>query len=188
MFVIIFLILLLLFVLPVFAFIFYYNRLVRLRTGSETAWSQIDVELARRANLIPNLVEAVQGYAGHERGVFENVSRARSRWQEAATMQEKSQADSLLSGALKTLFAVAENYPALLATHNFQQLQQQLAEIEARIASARQRYNDQVYHYNTARLTFPGNLVAQIFEFRPRDLFQPEEPASRELPRVGFAR
>lgn len=184
----IFFLLVILFATPVVLFIVYYNRLVRLRTGSEAAWSQVDVELQRRADLVPNLAETVRGYAGHERGVFENVALARSRWQEAKTIPEKAQASEFLAGTLKSLFAVAENYPALLASQNFRELQQQLTEIETRIAAARKAYNEICFQYNTARQTFPSNLVAGMFTFAGLDYFQPEGPAARAVPKVEFGR
>jgi LemA protein len=163
-----------------------YNRLVRLRNRSENAWAQVDVQLRRRYDLIPNLVEAVKGYAAHERGTFEEVTKARTAAQQAQGVQQQAQAENLLTQAIGRLFAVAEAYPELRATENFQQLQAQLAETEQKIAIARQVYNDTVLTYDNALETVPTNIVAGIFNFEPREYFEVEEPAAREAPRVQF--
>jgi len=163
-----------------------YNKLVRLRNRSENAWAQVDVQLRRRYDLIPNLVEAVKGYAAHERGTFEEVTKARTAAQQAQGVQEQAQAENLLTQAIGRLFAVAEAYPELRATENFQQLQAQLAETEQKIAVARQVYNDAVLTYDNALETVPTNIVAGIFNFAPREYFEVEEPAAREAPRVQF--
>ena len=163
-----------------------YNRLVRLRNRCENAWAQVDVQLRRRYDLIPNLVEAVKGYAAHERGTFEEVTKARTAAQQAQGVQEQAQADNLLTQAIGRLFAVAEAYPELRATENFQQLQAQLSETEQKIAISRQVYNDAVLTYDNALETVPTNFVAGIFNFEPREYFEVEEPAAREAPRVEF--
>jgi len=163
-----------------------YNRLVRLRNRCENAWAQVDVQLRRRYDLIPNLVETVKGYAAHERGTFEEVTRARTAAQAAGTVQEQGEAENVLTAAIGRLFAVAEAYPELRATENFQQLQAQLEETEQRIAVARQIYNDTVLTYDTALESVPTNVVASMFTFRPREYFELEEPAAREAPSVQF--
>jgi LemA protein len=164
-----------------------YNRLVRLRNRSENAWAQVDVQLRRRYDLIPNLVETVKGYAAHERATFEEVTQARTRAQQASTVEEQAQAENALTAAIGRLFAVAEAYPELRATENFQQLQAQLAETEQKIAVARQIYNDTVLAYDTALETVPTNIVGSMFGFEARAYFELEEPAAREAPRVTFS-
>ncbi len=163
-----------------------YNRLVRLRNRAENAWAQVDVQLRRRHDLVPNLVETVKGYASHERGTFEEVTEARARAQNAATVGEQAQAENMLTAALGRLFALAEAYPELRATENFQQLQAQLAETEDKIAVSRQVYNDAVLTYDTALETVPTNIVAGMFNFEEREYFEVEEPAAREAPQVSF--
>ena len=163
-----------------------YNRLVRLRNRVENAWAQIEVQLRRRYDLIPNLVETVKGYASHERATFEEVTKARTAAQEARTVSEQAQAENLLTQAIGRLFAVAEEYPELRATENFQQLQAQLEETEGKIAISRQVYNDAVLTYDTAIETVPTNIVASAFRFEEKPYFEIEEPAAREAPRVQF--
>jgi LemA protein len=163
-----------------------YNRLVRLRNRAENAWAQVDVQLRRRYDLIPNIVEAVKGYASHERQTFEEVTKARTAAQQAQTVPEQAQAENMLTQAIGRLFAVAEQYPQLRATENFQQLQAQLAETEGKIAISRQVYNDAVLTYDTALETVPTNIVAGLFNFEERQYFEVEEPAVREAPRVQF--
>jgi LemA protein len=163
-----------------------YNRLVRLRNRSENAWAQVDVQLRRRYDLIPNLVETVRGYASHERATFDEVTQARTRAQEARTVEDQAEAENALTAAIGRLFAVAEAYPELRATENFQQLQSQLEDTEQKIAVARQVYNDTVLTYDTALESVPTNMVAGLFGFRPRAYFEVEEPAAREAPRVQF--
>ncbi|HWH05063.1 MAG TPA: LemA family protein [Gaiellaceae bacterium] len=162
-----------------------YNRLVRLRNRVDNAWAQVDVQLRRRYDLIPNLVETVKGYAAHERATFEAVTEARTRAQAAGTVADQAQAENLLSQALGRLFAVAEAYPELQADENFRQLQEELAQTENRIAVSRQVYNDTVLTYNNAIQTVPGLLIAGPFGFAKRDFFEAEE-AVREAPRVAF--
>jgi LemA protein len=161
-----------------------YNRLVRLRNRAENAWAQVDVQLRRRYDLIPNLVEAVKGYASHERATFEEVTKARTAAQQAQTVEEQGQAENLLTQAIGRLFAVAEAYPELRATENFQQ--SQLEETETKIAVSRQVYNDAVLTYDTALETVPTNIVGNLFSFEARQYFEVEEPAAREAPRVQF--
>jgi LemA protein len=176
-------------VLVVFvALVALYNRLVRYRNRVDNAWAQIEVQLKRRWDLIPNLVETVKGYAAHERGVFEEVTEARSRAQQAQTPAATAEAEGILGQALGRLFAVAEAYPELQADENFRQLQTELAETENRIAVSRQVYNDSVLTYNNAIQTFPAVVMAGSFGFRAREFFEVAEEAQREPPRVDFAR
>ncbi|MCS7006520.1 MAG: LemA family protein [Thermoleophilia bacterium] len=168
--------------------VFLYNRLVRLRNRVDNAWAQIEVQLKRRWDLIPNLVETVKGYAAHERETFEAVTEARARAQQAQTPGEAAQAEGILGAALGRLLAVAEAYPELQADENFRQLQTELAETENRVAVARQVYNDAVLTYNNAIQTFPGLVVAGPFGFTAREFFEVEEEAQREPPQVDFAR
>ncbi|MCK9151421.1 LemA family protein [Methanobacterium alcaliphilum] len=162
-----------------------YNSLVSLRNRVKNAWSQIDVQLNRRADLIPNLVETVKGYAKHEKSVFENVTKARSSLMNAQTVQENQKANNQLTEALKTLFAVAENYPDLKASTNFQDLQNQLSETEDKIAYSRQFYNDTVLMYNNKTQMFPSNIIASQFNFTEAEFFEIEESA-RSVPKVEF--
>jgi LemA protein len=162
-----------------------YNRLVRSRNRVDNAWSQVDVQLRRRYDLIPNLVETVKGYASHERGTFEDVTNARTRAQQAQGVEQQAQAENALTAAIGRLFAVAEAYPELRASENFQQLQSQLEDTEDKIRVSRQIYNDTVLTYENARQTVPTNLVAGWFRFERRPFFEIEE-AVREAPRVQF--
>jgi LemA protein len=162
-----------------------YNRLVRLRNRAENSWAQVDVQLRRRYDLIPNLVEAVKGYASHERSTFDEVTQARTAAQQAQGPEDKAQAENVLTAAIGRLFAVAEAYPQLRATENFQQLQGQLAETEQNIAVSRQVYNDTVLTYDNALETVPTNIVAGLFHFSPRAYFKTED-ATREAPSVQF--
>jgi LemA protein len=163
-----------------------YNRFVRLRNRVDNAWAQIEVQLKRRWDLIPNLVETVRGYAEHERGTFEAVTQARARAQGAQGPAETAAAEGFLSQALGRLFAVAEAYPELQADENFRQLQTELGETENRIAISRQVYNDTVLTYNNAIQTFPGVVLAGPFGFARREFFETDE-AQREPPRVDFS-
>jgi len=163
-----------------------YNRLVRLRNRAENSWAQVDVQLRRRYDLIPNLVEAVKGYAAHERGTFDEVTRARTAAQQAKGVTEQAEAENVLTAAIGRLFAVAEAYPQLRATENFQQLQTQLAEVEQKIAVSRQVYNDTVLTYDNALETVPTNIVAGLFNFSPQAYFE-TEGAAREAPAVQFS-
>ncbi len=163
-----------------------YNGLVRSRVRSREAWSGIDVQLKRRADLIPNLVETVRGYAAHERQTFENVTRARAMLQQAGTAAEAAQANNFLTQTLRSLFAVAENYPELKANQNFLDLQNELSDIEEKIAYARQFYNRNVTDFNTRIQTFPSVIVANMFGFKQFEFFEAPEEA-REVPKVSFA-
>ena len=163
-----------------------YNRLVRLRNRAENSWAQVDVQLRRRYDLIPNIVEAVKGYAAHERGTLDEVTQARTAAQQAQGVAEQAQAENALTAAIGRLFAVAEAYPQLRATENFQQLQAQLAETEQKIAVSRQVYNDAVLTYDNALETVPTNIVAGLFGFRPQAYFE-TEGAAREAPAVQFS-
>ena len=167
-------------------FIVIYNSLITFRNRTKEAWSDIDVQLKRRHDLIPNLIETVKGYAVHEKEVFEKVTEARTKAISAQTPQEAGQAENMLTGALKSLFAVAENYPQLRATENFQKLQEELADTENKIQAARRFYNGNVRDFNIKQETFPSNLVAQMFKFKLAEFFEIEEEAEREVPKVSF--
>ncbi len=175
-------------VLVVVLLVLFYNRLVRLRNRVDNAWAQIEVQLKRRWDLIPNLVETVKGYAEHERETFQAVTEARTRAQQAKSPAETAEAEGILGQALGRLLAVAEAYPELQADENFRQLQSELAETENRIAVSRQVYNDSVLTLNNAVQTFPGAVLAGPFGFTPREFFDVEDEAQREPPRVDFAR
>jgi LemA protein len=162
-----------------------YNALVRLRNRVEAAWAQIDVQLKRRWDLIPNLVETVKGYAAHERETLESVIAARNAATTASGPAAAAQSENILTGALRQLFAVAEAYPDLKANTNFLQLQEELTGTEGRIAYARQYYNDSVLKYNTKTQTIPASIFANMFGFKEREYFEPEEEA-RATPRVQF--
>jgi LemA protein len=172
-------------VLLALVLILLYNHLVRLRNRTENAWSQVDVQLRRRYDLIPNLVETVKGYAAHERATFEEVTKARTAAQEARTVEDQARAEDALTGAIGRLFALAEQYPQLRATENFQSLQADLSDTEQKIAVARQVYNDTVQTYDTALETVPTNVVAGMFRFEERQYFE-LEGAPREAPQVRF--
>ncbi len=163
-----------------------YNGLVRLKNEFQAAWSQIDVQLKRRYDLIPNLVETVKGYAAHERGTLEAVIQARQQAIDTSGIAQKAQAENMLTGALRQLFALSENYPDLKANQNFLALQEELTSTENRIAFARQHYNDVVQQYNTRIESFPGNLIANNFHFTRQDLFELADAAQREAPKVKF--
>src|SRR5881397_43632 len=163
-----------------------FNKLVRLRNRAENAWAQVDVQLRKRYDLIPNLVETVKGYAAHERETFEAVTQARTAAQQAQGVAQQAQAENMLTAAIGRLFAVAEAYPQLRATENFQQLQAQLSDTEQAIAVARQVYNDTVLSYDNALETVPTSVIAGLFNFRPRVYFEVED-AAREAPQVQFS-
>ena len=164
-----------------------YNRLVRYRNGVDNAWAQVEVQLKRRFDLIPNLVETVKGYAAHERGVFEEVTEARTRAQQAQGPAAAAAAEGILGQALGRLFAVAEAYPDLKASQNFRELQGQLDETENMIAATRESYNQSVLTYNNAVQTFPGTVLAGPFGFTKREFFEVSDDAQREPPRVDFS-
>ena len=161
--------------LVVVALLAIYNGLVVARNRVKESWSGIDVQLKRRTDLIPNLVETVKGYAAHEKEVFEKVTEARSALMKASGAKEAEAADNMLTGALKSLFAVAENYPQLKASDNFMELQQELSDTETKIAASRQFYNANVLDYNTKTQTVPSNFVANMFGFQASEFFQAEE-------------
>jgi LemA protein len=163
-----------------------YNRLVSQRNRVDNAWAQVEVQLKRRWDLIPNLVETVKGYAAHERGTFEAVTQARANAQKASNPAEAAQAEGILGAALGRLFAVAEAYPELQADENFRQLQTELSETENRVAVSRQVYNDTVLTYNNTVQTFPGLVLAGPFGFTIREFFEVEDDAQREPPSVDF--
>jgi LemA protein len=163
-----------------------YNGLIRSRVRAREAWSGIDVQLKRRADLVPNLVETVRGYASHERETFENVTRARAMLEQATGPAQAAQANNQLTQALRSLFAVAENYPQLRASENFLALQNELTDIEEKIAYARQFYNRNVADFNTRIQVFPNVMIANMFNFQPFEFFEAEEEA-REAPHVTFA-
>src|SRR3989344_3131535 len=178
-------ILLIVLAVAVLWFIFTYNSLVRLRNRAREAWSDIDVQLKRRYDLIPNLVETVKGYMAHESGVFEKVTEARTRAM-GASGKEKAGAENMLSGALKSLFAVSENYPQLRATENFKQLQDELSDTENKIQAARRFYNTNVRDLNIKIETFPTNLIAKIFGFTKMEFFGDLNEAGRSPVQVKF--
>lgn len=163
-----------------------YNGLIRLRNRCENAWSQVDVQLRRRYDLIPNLVETVKGYAKHEREVFQKVTEARAKAINAGTVKEQGQAENMLAGALKSLFAVVENYPDLKANQNFLMLQEELAGTEGKIAYARQFYNDNVMKFNMKQQVFPSNIIANMFNFKEKDYFEIEEAEAKGPVEVKF--
>ncbi|OIP94961.1 hypothetical protein AUK40_06480 [Candidatus Wirthbacteria bacterium CG2_30_54_11] len=163
-----------------------YNGLVTARLRVKESWSGIDVQLKRRYDLIPNLVESVKGYASHEKTVFENVTKARTAAMSAGSVAEQADANNMLSGTLKTLFAVAEAYPDLKAQASFQQLQTELSDTESKIAYARQFYNSNVLSYNTQIQVFPAVIFAGMFGFKAEEFFAAEE-AAKEAVKVSFA-
>lgn len=165
-------------VLAVLFFVAMYNRLVALRNRIDTAWSQIGVQLRRRYDLIPNLVNTVKGYAAHEKEIFERVAEARNTAIAAKSVPDQAQAENQITQALRQLFAVVENYPDLKANQNFLALQEELTGTEGRIAFARQFYNETVLTYNNAVQQFPSKVVAGLFNFTPREFFQVEEAAT----------
>ncbi|HEV3479192.1 MAG TPA: LemA family protein [Gaiellaceae bacterium] len=173
-------------VLAALAIVLLYNRFVRLRNRVDNAWAQIEVQLKRRWDLIPNLVETVKGYAAHERETLENVTQARAAAQQAQTPAESAQAEGFLGQALGRLLAVAEDYPELQADENFRQLQEELSETENRIAVSRQVYNDTVLTFNNAIQTVPAVFIAGFFGFSKREFFDVEDDAQREPPQVSF--
>jgi LemA protein len=173
-------------VLVILLFIGMYNSLVRLKVQCDNAWADIDVQLKRRYDLIPNLVETVKGYAAHEKGTFEAVTNARNRAMNATGPADKAQAENLLSGALKSLFAVAEAYPQLRAVESFTSLQNSLSEIEDTVQNARRYYNAVIRDLNTKIQQFPTNIFAGMLGFKPREFFEVAAPAEREAPKVSF--
>lgn len=166
--------------------IYYYNKIVKLENRVDNAWAQIDVQLKKRADLVPNLVETVEGYMEHEREVMDQVSESREKMMNASSQEEEVQAGNDLGNALKSLFAVAEDYPDLKASQNFSELQQELSSIENKIAYARQHYNDSVMTFNNAIETFPAVIFANVFSKQEKDQLE-IETADKELPEVDFS-
>ena len=166
--------------------IFIYNRLVTLRNRVKEAWSDIEVQLKRRYNLIPNLVETVKGYASHEKEVFEKVTQARTKAIGAQNLKEKAIAENMLSNTLKSLFAVAENYPQLRSSENFQKLQEELTDTEDKIQAARRFYNGNVRDFNIKIESFPSNIIAKIFNFKKVEFFEIKEEAEKDVPKLKF--
>jgi LemA protein len=163
-----------------------YNSLVRFRNQVDNAWSQIDVQLKRRHDLIPNLVETAKGYMEHERGTFEAITEARSKAMGANNVTDAGKAEGALTEALSKFMLVVENYPDLKANQNFLSLQETLTSTENKIAFARQGYNDQVLFFNNKIQVFPSNVIANTFNFKTRDFFEIEDAAEREVPKVSF--
>ena len=163
-----------------------YNGLKRKQIAGNQAWADIDVQLKRRYNLIPNLVETVKGYATHERETFESVTKARQQAIDVSGVAQQAQAENMLTGALRQLFALAESYPDLKANQNFMQLQEELSSTENKIGFARQHYNRSAAQYNEAMAVFPANVVAGMFSFQSMDFFELEDEAQREAPKVKF--
>lgn len=166
--------------------IFMYNRLVSGRNAVKNAWAGIDTQLQRRYDLIPNLVETVKGYMTHERETLEKVTQARTAFMNADSVKEKAEAENMMAGALKTLFAVSENYPDLKASQNFMMLQEELAGTENKISYSRQRYNSSVMDYNNMVQQFPANIIAGMFNFHKEEFFEIENPEAKEAVKVQF--
>ncbi len=164
----------------------FYNSLVTSKNKVKNAWSQIDVQLQRRFDLIPNLVESVKGYMEHEKSVLEKVTELRTSWASAGTISEKAQLDNELTGALKTIISVAENYPELQANQNFSELQEELRNTENKISYSRQFYNDSVTMYNNKLEMVPTNIIASMFKFEPAELYRIESDEARQNVKVKF--
>lgn len=162
--------------------IFKYNGFVTLKTRTQEAWADIDVQLKRRYDLIPNLVNTVKGYAAHESGTFEKITEARSKAMQAGTMAEKGEAENVLSGTLKSLFAISEAYPELKANTNFLQLQSELSDTENKIMASRRFYNGNVRDFNTGVQMFPGNIIAGMFKFTALEFFELEQDSAEKNP------
>ena len=163
-----------------------YNNLVKAKLKVDNAWSQIDVQLQRRFDLIPNFVETVKGYMTHESETFEKITALRTSWSNSSTVAEKAKLDGELSGALKTIMAVSENYPDLKANTNFSELSEELRNTENKISFSRQFYNDSVTMYNEKLAIFPSNIIAGMFHFKARDLFETESDEARKNVKVDF--
>ena len=175
-------------VILVIAIISMYNGSVSSRVKVDNAWSQIDVQLQRRFDLIPNFVETVKGYAAHESETFEKITSLRTSWANANTVAEKADLDNQLSGALKTIMAVSENYPDLKANQNFSELSEELRNTENKISFSRQFYNDTVTMYNQKLQSFPSNIIANMFNFTPRELFTVDNAEARKNVKVDFGK
>ena len=163
-----------------------YNKFVQLRENTKNGWSQIDVQLKRRHDLIPNLVETAKGYMAHERGTLEGVIKARQQAVNASTLKDKQAAENFLSSTLRSLFAVSENYPNLKADQHMRQLHEELVSTENKITFARQYYNDEVNRLNTAVQSFPDNVIANAFQFKKREFFELEDASEKKVPEVKF--
>ena len=181
-------ILIIIIALVVIAIIGIYNGLVRARLKVKNAWSQIDVQLQRRFDLIPNFVETVKGYVSHESETFEKIAKLRTSCANAGTVAEKADLDNQLSGALKTIMAVSENYPELKANQNFSELSEELRNTENKISFSRQFYNDTVTMYNEKLQIFPSNIIANMFNFKPRELFKTDNDEARKNVKVDFGK
>jgi len=179
-------IILIIIVVPLAVVAMMYNKLIRLRTRAEEAWSDIKVQLKRRYDLIPNLVETVKGYAKQEKSVLENVTKARTAAMSAKGIGDSLKKENALAGTLKTLFAVAENYPDLKANANFLELQRELSDTENKIQASRRFYNGNVRDLNIAIQTFPTNIIANLFKFKKKDLFELASKKEAENPKVKF--
>ena len=178
---------LIIFIVIVAAAIFsLYNGLIVSKNKVKNAWSQIDVQLQRRFDLIPNLVESVKGYMEHEQGVLEKITELRTSWANAGTVAEKAELDNQLSGALKTIMSVSENYPELKANQNFSELQEELRNTENKISYSRQFYNDSVTMYNNKLEMVPTNIIASMFKFEPAELFRVENEEAKQNVKVQF--
>lgn len=175
-------------VILVIAFIAMYNGLVSARIKVDNAWSQIDVQLQRRFDLIPNFIETVKGYASHESDTLEKITNLRTSWANANTVAEKASLDGEISTALKTIMAVSESYPDLKANQNFSELSEELRNTENKISFSRQFYNDTVTMYNEKLQVFPSNIIARMFHFTPRDLFKTESDEIRKNVKVDFGK
>lgn len=173
-------------VVVVLAIIGMYNGLVQSKIKVDNAWSQIDVQLQRRFDLIPNFVETVKGYMNHEKETFEKIAQLRTSWANTQSVSEKADLDNQLSGALKTIMAVSENYPELKANQNFSELSEELRNTENKISFSRQFYNDTVTMYNTKLQVFPSNIIAGMFHFQARDLFKTDSDEARKNVKVDF--
>ena len=173
-------------VVVIVTFVALYNGLVQLRNRAQNAWAQIDVQLKRRHNLIPNLVETVKGYVSHERETLESVTKARSQAVDASGVSDQAKAESALTGALGRLMVVVEQYPDLKANQNFLSLQEELTSTENKISFSRQHYNDSVMFYNTKIQSIPSNVIAGMFNFTEETLFELEDREARSVPKVEF--
>ncbi len=179
-------IILIIVVIIILAIIGMYNSLVQSKIKVDNAWSQIDVQLQRRFDLIPNFVETVKGYMNHEKETFEKITELRTSWANTQNISEKADIDNQLSTALKTIMAVSENYPELKANQNFSELSEELRNTENKISFSRQFYNDSVTFYNTKLQMFPSNIIANMFNFTPRELFKAESDEARKNIKVDF--
>jgi len=174
------------FLTVIFWLVAMYNAFIRMRNNVKDAWSDIDVQLKRRYDLIPNLIETVKGYATHERELFEKVTEARTKAMGAQNIKERQQSENMLTDALKSLFAVSENYPDLKANENFLELQRELTDTENKIQAARRFYNSNVKEFNTAVQSFPQNMLAGMFNFKEQEFFELKEEAAKEPVKVNF--